>query len=109
MIRIALLGLTLCSLASCAPPEPTKEEQTIEEAKASVRAKLRDPESALFENVRLSPKDPLELTVCGTVNAKNGFGGYVGRKPFVVIYGSAYIDTDPPPALLPADRGPPCD
>lgn len=44
---------------------------------------LLDPDSAKFQNVRVVNK----FLVCGEVNAKNQFGGYVGYQPFF------YIDT----------------
>lgn len=44
----------------------------------AVKAKLRDPNSAIFSNIR----DGKLLYVCGEVNAKNGFGGYAGSKRF---------------------------
>ena len=40
-----------------------------------VAAKLRDPESARFTNV-VAYKTGEKLTFCGSVNAKNGLGGY---------------------------------
>jgi hypothetical protein len=42
---------------------------------------LRDPESAryTFDVVKRTGD---AIIVCGTVNAKNGYGGYVGRQSF---------------------------
>lgn len=51
------------------------------EAEGKVRAQLRDPESAQFSEVTSAGNGML---VCGMVNAKNGMGGYVGRRKFVV-------------------------
>lgn len=51
------------------------------EAKAKVRDLLRDPQSAQFSDVRTTGNG---LLVCGMVNAKNGMGGYVGKRTFVV-------------------------
>lgn len=31
---------------------------------------------------------------CGMINAKNGFGGYVGEKPFTVVWGIKAGTTD---------------
>jgi hypothetical protein len=59
------------------------------EAIQSVRYSLADPDSALFKDVwavRGKIKEaPEGVFACGTVNAKNGFGGYVGYTPFVAI------------------------
>lgn len=49
----------------------------------NVRASLKDPSSAQFEKVRLSSNG---AAVCGKVNAKNGFGGYVGFRDFVASH-----------------------
>jgi hypothetical protein len=45
---------------------------------------LKDPESARFGRMAAS-KRPAESspTVCGYVNARNSFGGYVGNRPFL--------------------------
>jgi hypothetical protein len=51
-------------------------------AQGQVRNTLKDPDSAQFRNVRLLDFNPGRL-VCGEVNAKNGFGAYVGFTPFV--------------------------
>jgi hypothetical protein len=49
-------------------------------AEDAVREKLRDPSSAQFRNVRLNSLSSSE--VCGEVNAKNAFGGYIGFVRF---------------------------
>ncbi|WP_447754285.1 hypothetical protein [Sphingopyxis fribergensis] len=46
----------------------------------AVKRELRDPESAQFSDVVVNVE-----SACGFVNSKNGFGGYVGRQPFVVV------------------------
>jgi hypothetical protein len=75
-----------------------KERAEREEAQAyadangaleSVRYSLADPESALFKDVwavrgQIADAPPTTFA-CGTVNAKNGFGGYVGYTPFVAV------------------------
>lgn len=53
--------------------------------KQAVRDLLRDPESAIFEDVR-----QVGYTTCGTVNARNAYGGYVGRKPFAANGGGPF-------------------
>jgi len=57
-------------------------DQAISDAKAAIAMKMKDPESARFAGVVVSPKGS---TVCGWVNAKNSYGGYVGYKPFYVM------------------------
>jgi len=62
----------------------TLDDATSSAVVRSVEAKLIDPSSARFEQIRAA-HDPANgrLVVCGLVNAKNSFGGYVGRTPFV--------------------------
>lgn len=52
----------------------------IEKAQALVRETLIDPASALFTDLRR-----VILGVCGRVNSKNRFGGYVGPRGFAVV------------------------
>lgn len=48
-----------------------------------IREQLKDPESARFEWLPLVGKQP--NAYCGLVNAKNSFGGYTGRAPYLVF------------------------
>lgn len=56
----------------------------------AVTSKLRDPASAMFQNVRKVPmfgdkdSDQGPFVYCGEVNSKNAFGGYVGFAQFGV-------------------------
>ncbi|WP_152426933.1 hypothetical protein [Paramagnetospirillum caucaseum] len=66
-----------------------KLTKTIESAVGSgVKATLKDPGSAqlrystAFKSKELSSADMTITIVCGTVNAKNSFGGYVGERMF---------------------------
>jgi hypothetical protein len=53
-------------------------------AEELVRQRLRDPNSAEFSNVHVIPSSlPGRTTVCGIVNARNGFGGMTGPRHFV--------------------------
>jgi len=56
------------------------QARSLEEAQAVVRDSLRDPESARFRNVAANPNG----SVCGEVNARNGYGGYNGFTAFAV-------------------------
>lgn len=73
-----------------------------------VKSRLKDPDSAKFEEVtvyteRLSFKSGTILisggSICGRVNSKNSFGGYTGSKDFVasvLINGTTgAFNTDP--------------
>ena len=58
-------------------------EEKIEGYKQQLLRVLKDPESAQFRNLRLSSGEGGEA-LCGEVNAKNAFGGYVGFTPFAI-------------------------
>ena len=47
--------------------------------KAVIEAQLKDPESARYRNVK-----QVGDYICGYVNAKNEFGGYVGFTDFLI-------------------------
>lgn len=54
------------------------QEQSVNKAKEAVSNSLKDPGSAQFRNVRIGRGS----VVCGDVNGKNSYGGYVGFRPF---------------------------
>jgi hypothetical protein len=64
-----------------------------EPAENAVRAELKDPDSAKFSNLSAltSPNVHGEPTavICGSVNARNSYGGYAGATPFVY-----FVDED---------------
>lgn len=69
---LVLIGLGACS--------------TARDYEAPVKALLRDPESAQFSDVAIGPE-----SVCGFVNSRNGYGGYAGRQPFIVVGNEATL------------------
>lgn len=68
-----LCAAVVIACASCAAEDPV-----ITTAKERISRQLRDPASVQFRNVERHPKG----AVCGEYNAKNGYGAYVGFKPF---------------------------
>lgn len=67
----ALLALALVPIVALA--------QSVDDAaKTAVLAKLKDPDSAQFRNIRVAGD-----WVCGEVNAKNSYGAYAGFSGFV--------------------------
>lgn len=60
---------------------PKKAQQAMSNGKKAVLANLKDPESAKFNGL-YTAKDAY---LCGEVNARNSFGGYVGYKRFVTL------------------------
>lgn len=78
---------------------------TVARAQAAIRQKLKDPDSAKFGKtiVKTVPNAAGKPTtvVCGTVNAKNAFGGYVGERPFMVFAADNEVHLVAPDASLP--------
>lgn len=55
----------------------------VKAALAEVTKELRDPLSAQVRGVKLiHPSEERPNVICGYINAKNGFGAYVGFRPF---------------------------
>ena len=75
LIAAAML-VTGCSQQPSAVPA-----DDISEARRDVARKLREPESAKFDQLA----EVRDGIVCGTVRGRNGFGGYGDRAPFVWI------------------------
>lgn len=88
----ALLGLAGCagsqfgSLSSLQTLDPialtASQKAAVEDG---LRAVLKDPESARFGSYAAGVSADGVITVCGSVNAKNSFGGYTGKKPYMGI------------------------
>lgn len=53
-----------------------------EEVRATITKMLKDPERAKFGELA-AVKYPNGVIICGSVNARNSFGGYTGASPFV--------------------------
>lgn len=73
---MALLALTACS------SDGPSDSAFIVAAQEEVRGRLRDPSSAEFSDMRVVRKGEATV-VCGTVNARNGFGGMAGPQRFI--------------------------
>jgi hypothetical protein len=71
-------------------------------AQDAVKALLRDPASAVFDHMasrsacvaeaKDGPCVPAVVT-CGTVNSKNGFGGYTGAERFIFLGSRTMFET----------------
>lgn len=66
-------------------------------AEKLVLAQLKDPESAKFTEERVHQSEARGIVVCGYVNAKNSFGGYIGPR--------AFFTTGPAEVLIEGDEG----
>jgi len=60
----------------------------IAEAKTSIANELLDPQAAQFRGIHVVPGANGGRKVCGEVNGKNSYGGYVGFRGFA--YEGAY-------------------
>jgi len=66
---------------------PKDRKKAIENSKAAILSTLKDPRSAVFRNIIVRN----DFYVCGEMNAKNSFGGYVGFKKFINTGGIATL------------------
>jgi hypothetical protein len=92
---VAALALSAIIPAGCQTvadqPPPltipyTLSAKEIDAVKKGVEDSLKDPTSALFRSEFKAAKDEKgAIYVCGLVNGKNSFGGYVGDKPFMGV------------------------
>lgn len=99
---ILAIGFILVAAAMCfmpKAPEPPKlsngksEDETRYYAMAVVEGRLKDPESAEFGTIFVRDAGGI-VSACGSVNAKNGFGGYTGDKSFIVTGNLALFASD---------------
>jgi hypothetical protein len=87
-MRRIITGLSLlaaCFTANAAPGDA----QLIAKAKETATRDFMDPDSAKFRKLSV-----VRGSVCGEVNSKNGFGGYVGYKRFVSVAGVVSLHDD---------------
>ena len=68
------------SISSEKNNETEREEARLESLRAKVEGVLKDSGSAQFRQLRMNAG---ASALCGEVNAKNSFGGFVGFRPFV--------------------------
>lgn len=79
----ALLVTVMTAFLVSAHADEGKEFAWMERGKDAVRSLLKDPGSAEFREVYFHRGDEDIPMVCGQVNSKNGFGGYVGYQYFI--------------------------
>ena len=85
------------SLVKTLGPSPSPESIAQMEVKNAIEKRLIDPGSAIikFVNVKCFESDSNKIcTVCGEINAKNSFGGYVGFKKFTYTQGILALEDD---------------
>jgi len=78
--------------SAAAPPliGPGRAAALIESAPAKEAAAklLKDPSTAQFRNLTFHEKS---RAICGEINGKNSYGGYVGFRPFAYVDGRAIV------------------
>jgi hypothetical protein len=70
-------ALTLLTVTTA----PADDKRSIAAARAAVLGVLKDPSSSRFEGEIVYPTG----AVCGLVNAKNAYGGYVGSTVYLYV------------------------
>lgn len=83
VLAAALFTATTASQAL----ELTEDQQRL------LTAEFVDPDSALFRDVRQSERH--DFVICGEVNAKNRYGGYVGYKKFWLVVDDLEVGIEP--------------
>lgn len=77
------LATALASTSVAAFDRYEMSPSTIDVVQTAVLNVLKDPDSAKFGAVGAAISTDGSVVVCGSVNAKNSFGGYGGQMPFV--------------------------
>ena len=57
-------------------------QNAINIVKSTIKSTLKDPESAIFKDVKIVTNSEGEKSICGSYNAKNSYGGYTGFQSF---------------------------
>lgn len=84
-MKKTLLVLIALALAGCKPTD----DKVISIAEKEMTQRLKDPGSAIFKESAFYPdkesgSNESNGYVCGLVNAKNSFGGYIGFQPYYI-------------------------
>jgi hypothetical protein len=112
LIAIAMAASANAAKLSKSGVKPDVERQeialTASEGKRAVVDLLRDPMSALFRNsfvsrMTLFPSGQPGMVLCGEVNSKNGYGGYVGFSRFY-SFGKEHVVIESPEQLTFAEK-----
>lgn len=87
MKKILTVIVIACSIVST-----SSIASAINAAQQEIKNQMKDPESTKFKGVREATNSQGESFVCGEVNSKNSYGGYVGFKSFAFKSGKSVID-----------------
>ena len=85
-----LIKITISCLIflSCMEANANQIRVVIEKGKSAVSYAMKDPESTKFREITVHKKSSGPYMVCGQINAKNSYGGYIGYQGFMVSVGS---------------------
>ena len=87
-----VLASAACALRACANTSPMTARpvslagEVVRQAKEAASYNLKDPSSARNRGVSAFRLQNGDFVFCGEQNARNGFGGLVGFKPFFVRF-----------------------
>lgn len=97
-MRLMTIGATALLLAGCMTATPTPQKQIeftklntsqVKSLQLAVKSGMKDPESAKFGSyISFETTDDNGQkidVVCGYVNGKNSYGGYVGMTPYIAL------------------------
>lgn len=92
VLALSVLGAVAGCVKVTSEAMQSADPKRVEIAKSAVRNIMKDPESTRFgdgyQAYRLGNGDDV---ICGSVNAKNSYGGYVGYSPFYVRFRDAKV------------------
>jgi len=105
--KIITIIATSLILSGCVDPNtievtttPTTSMSVFTEAKRLAADRMRDPEATRFKSEHTAYRTSAgDTVVCGTMNAKNAMGGYVGYKPFYMRIRDGVVES----FLLPSE------
>lgn len=87
-MRKLIVGMLATALGGC--NFSVSPKVAVEQGKDMVASHLKDPKSAVFRDVYFIERSKVgnshQGDLCGSVNARNSFGGYAGESRFVASF-----------------------
>lgn len=90
-MRLAIVAAVLASIACSALAADPTHETFANAARKYVARGFKDPSSAQYRDQFIA-KTSGGVVLCGEVNAKNSYGGYVGFRRFYATENFAQVD-----------------
>jgi hypothetical protein len=102
-------GLVIAIMLTVTGCGPSDQEKKIAKVEVRLKEHLKDPDSANIVVTDIFPMFDGEVA-CGTVNAKNSFGGYTGEMSFILpmsetgtMWNPSIADSELLSSMLPDD------